>query len=362
MIGCLVGLPFLPSGTPKVVAADAGPRDGIRIPLVDLDPGCRITPAALQTDLSGLSRSIDGTVGIAVRRVGCSWIAGEQLDRFFPQQSVSKLWVTLAALDAVDRGSARLDEELEIARGDLTLFHQPLRGAVLQHGAVRMPVRQLISEAITKSDNTANDRLLTRVGGPDEIRRMLRDKGLAGIRFGPGERLLQSGIAGIEWRPELSLGSNFYDARARLPMAARQASLSAYLDDPIDGATPSAITQALAMLASEQLLSPAASAFAMDTLSQTKSGPRRLKGGAPLGWKVYHKTGTGQVLGPVSTGYNDVGLLEAPDGSRYAVAVMIADTRSPIAARMDMMQQVSASVARHHAGGASSAGGIVTAR
>src|SRR5690606_2932248 len=132
---------------------------------------CKGAPAGLQSELSQIAQGFDGNTGIAVRRVGCSWVAGERLNQFFPQQSVSKLWVTLALLDAVDQQKAHLNEELEIGRGDLTVFHQPLRSIVLERGLVRLPVHQLISDAITHSDNTANDRLLTRVGGPAEIRR-----------------------------------------------------------------------------------------------------------------------------------------------------------------------------------------------
>lgn len=349
LLGGLIGLPFLPTNPPKLNASQA-PTNAVRIPLVDLDPGCKAAPSGLQAELSGLALSFDGKAGIAVRRVGCSWLAGERLATFFPQQSVSKLWVTLTMLDRIDRKSAGLDEKLAIGPSDLTLFHQPLRAAVLEQGQVRVPIRQLITDAITHSDNTANDRMLTRVGGPDAIREMLKEKGLGGIRFGPGERLLQSGIAGMDWRPEYSLGRNFYDARVRVPMPVRQAALDRYVADPVDGATPSGITQALSMLAGGQLLSPAASQYALDTLAQTKSGPMRLRAGAPAGWKVYHKTGTGQELGPLSTGYNDVGILEAPDHTRYAVAVMIGETRSPIPVRMAMMQAVSAAVARHHDG------------
>lgn len=352
-IAGLIGLPFLPWASFKLDAAHV-PGQTVRIPLTDLDPGCRTPTTVLQGELSALAHSIDGSTGIAVRRVGCSWVAGDKLDSFFPQQSVSKLWVTLTMLDTIDRKKATLEEELSIGPADLTLFHQPLRAAVMEQGMVRVPVTRLIFDAVTQSDNTANDTLLRRAGGPDAVRSMFRQKGLAGIRFGPGERLLQSGIAGMEWRPEYSLGSNFDQARARLPMAERQAALTRYLADPVDGATPSGITQALSLLASEQLLSPAATRYAMDTLAMTHSGPKRLKAGAPEGWKVYHKTGTGQILGPLSTGYNDVGILEAPDGARYAVAVMIGQTRSAIPERMAMMQGVSAAVARHHTLGSTS--------
>ena len=57
-----------------------------------------------------------------------------------------------------------------------------------------------------------------------------------------------------------------------------------------------------------------------------------------------HKTGTGQDLGSLSTGYNDIGLLVAPNGHRYAVAVMIASTRDPIPVRMRMMGDVTRAV------------------
>ena len=241
-------------------------------------------------------------------------------------------------LYAIDRGEARIDEPLEIRLSDLTVFHQPLRQAVMAQGVVRRRVGELISEAITHSDNTANDTLLRRVGGPDKVRRMFKDKGLGGIRFGPGERLLQSQIAGLSWRPEYSIGNNFFEARDRLPMATREAALTRYVADPIDGATPSGITQALSLLANEQLLSPETTRYALDTLALTHSGPQRLKGSVPADWKIYHKTGTGQVLGARATGFNDVAILEAPDGARYAVAVMVGETRASIPDRLKMMQ------------------------
>ena len=345
-IGGLAAFAAMPPSLTEVIAHNGGAS--IRIPLFESGLSCEAAPRELEAELAAITRSIDGRTGVAVRRIGCDWVVGKDLNHFFPQQSVSKLWVTLATLDAVDRREARLDEVLAIGPADLTLFHQPLRAQVLEQGSVRIPISQLIFDAVTRSDNTANDRLLNRVGGPTQIRRMLADKRLDGIRFGPGERLLQSGIAGMSWDASYSYGTAFHQARARVPMALRQAALTRYLADPIDGATPSGITQALALLAQGKLLSADATRFAMDTLAQTHSGPMRLKAGAPPDWRVYHKTGTGQVLGAINTGFNDVGILEAPDGARYAVAVMIGETRSQGRERMAMMQQVSAAVARHH--------------
>src|SRR5690349_20016194 len=66
---------------------------------------------SLQARVRELGRAFPGEVGIAVRdidgRAGLlgSWNGG----RFFPQQSVSKFWVALSALDRVDRGALDLD-------------------------------------------------------------------------------------------------------------------------------------------------------------------------------------------------------------------------------------------------------------
>ncbi|HZV58601.1 MAG TPA: hypothetical protein VFF89_13115, partial [Sphingobium sp.] len=61
-----------------------------------------------------------------------------------------------------------------------------------------------------------------------------------------------------------------------------------------------------------------------------------------------HKTGTGQDLYSRSTGYNDVGIMVAPDGASYAVAVMIGSTAQPIPKRWELMQGVSRAVAALH--------------
>ena len=205
-----------------------------------------------------------------------------------------------------------------------------------------------MSAALSQSDNTANDRLLWTVGGPTVVRKVLREKGISEIRFGPGERLLQSQVAGLTWSQDMALGRNFEQARARLPKDVRQAALDRYVADPLDGASPAAIARAMARLASGQLLAPETTTVMVDILSRTRSGPMRLKAGVPAGWKVYHKTGTGQELGKVTTGYNDVGFLQSPDGAFYGVAVMIARTTQDYKPRMEMMQSVSRAVAEFH--------------
>ncbi|MCH2487805.1 MAG: class A beta-lactamase-related serine hydrolase [Erythrobacter sp.] len=301
---------------------------------------------AFEQELEEIAASLDGTVGIAVTDVTTDRNYAIAGDEWFPQQSVSKIWVTLTALDEVDRGRLELDERVTIGPKDLTLFHQPIRNLVRARGSFSTDYADLIRRAITRSDNTANDRILRRVGGAEAVEGFLDEKGIAGVRFGADERSKQSAIAGLRWNQAYSVGNAFFDARDQVHEAARRAAFEGYLADPIDGATPVGITQALAALTRGELLSPSSTALIMATLGQTRSGPQRLKAGVPPGWSFGHKTGTGQFFDGEQSGYNDIGIMTSPDGRRYTLAVMIARTREPTLARMRMMQEVSQATAQ----------------
>ena len=144
-----------------------------------------------------------------------------------------------------------------------------------------------------------------------------------------------------------SVASAFEAARSGLPMTKREAAMRRYLAAPIDGAKPQAIAETLLRLADGDLLSPASTRAMLAILARTHSGPLRIKAGVPAGWTVYHKTGTGQILGSLATGFNDVALLRAPSGELYALAVMIAQTRVPIPERLALMQHVARAVVQN---------------
>lgn len=304
-------------------------------------------PAALLNAVQALGQSFAGDVGISVRDVEEGWVVAWAGDKPRPQQSVSKLWVGITVMEAVENGRLTLDDPVIVRRSDLTLFHQPIRSLVKGDG-YRTTVGSLLRGAMTRSDNTANDVLLWRVGGPEAVRRMLADKGVRGVTFGPGERLLQARTAGLTWRPEWAGGWGFLQARAAMSYAARKKALDRYLADPIDGASANGVTLGIALLAQGELLKPASTEKLLALMRASKTGPLRLKSGLRPGWSLAHKTGTGQDLNSLSTGYNDVGLLVAPDGHRYAVAVMIASTRQPIPARMRLMGNVSRAIVAAH--------------
>jgi beta-lactamase class A len=291
---------------------------------------------ALASKVRSIGQSFNGDIGIAVKDIQTGFTASYDGSTYFPQQSVSKFWVALTALDRADRGHVSLEAPVTVTKSDLTLFHQPIAKLVGANG-YSTTLNSLMYRAITQSDNTCNDFVLWKAGGPDAVRSFLADKRIGGIRFGPGERSLQARIAGMEWQPSM-VGANFYAARSALPMSVRRSAFENYIRDPMDGATPIGTVDALARLKKGELLSPRSTQKLLDTMSNTKTGAQRLKGGLAPGWKLAHKTGTGQVLGDTQAGYNDIGIVTAPDGRPYAVAVYIRRTSAPLPHRMQAMQ------------------------
>lgn len=342
---------------PQAQVAQAAPAPMAAAAPVQRAPAYRPAPAPtpvnvtaqriLDTRIQALGRNFSGEVGIAVQDIQSRWTGSYNGERLFPQQSVSKFWVAVAALDRADRGDLDMSQSVTLRRDDLTLFHQPIRELVGGNGYT-LTLDNLMFRAMTQSDNTCNDVLLRRAGGPEAVRTMLQRKGIEGVRFGPGERLLQSGIAGVQWQPSYSIGNAFYAARNAVPMSTRRTLFENYIADPIDGASAVGIVDGLAMLRRGELLSPASTERLLSVMSQTRTGPQRLTGGLAPGWRISHKTGTGQVLNGTQAGYNDIGILSSPDGRHYAVAVMIGRTSTPLGTRMQLMQETTRAVIAYH--------------
>ncbi|HEX8447072.1 MAG TPA: serine hydrolase [Sphingomonas sp.] len=315
----------------------------VAIPPVPLPGTIPQPPATLAATIERLGRGFDGIVGITVRDVQAGWYISFNGLGYFPQQSVSKLWVAMTVFDAIDHGRITLDQMVRIERKDLVVFHQPLRARVGPDG-FSASVSELLLAAMTTSDNLANDSLLRTVGGPSAVRAFLARSDIRGIRFGPGERLLQAQTAGLTWQQSYAEGNGFLEARAALPITVRRAALDRYLADPVDGAQPEQVTLALARLRKGDLLSPASTQRLLTLMASSRTGPQRMRAGSGPGWAFAHKTGTGQELGSQATGYNDIGLMTSPDGRTYALAVMIKTTRQPIPVRQRLMADVARAV------------------
>ena len=118
LILTLVLLPLAPAGymigkalRPTVVRVATAPRKVIQAPWPQVaataprPPSRPPAPPALQERLEALAARYHEPVGLAVADVTRGWVAEVNGHSVLPQQSVSKTWVALAALDAIARCS-----------------------------------------------------------------------------------------------------------------------------------------------------------------------------------------------------------------------------------------------------------------
>lgn len=310
-------------GASPLVAAGAGPVD----------------VTVLQQKLTAIPQGFDGRVGACVQTgAGMACVRGEER---FPLQSVMKLVVAFAVLDAVDHRGWRLDGPVDVHRRDLSLYVQPLARLVGPSG-FRTTIGDLVRRAVIDSDSAAVDILMGRLGGPIAVGAALQGRGIDGVRVDRDERHLQTEIVGLTWRPEYVDPAVLERAIAAVPGAQRERAYAAYRADPRDTATPRGMTEFLFALAQGKLLSGASTAFLLHAMRECVTFPDRLKAGAAPGWQVAHKTGTSGSWKGLTAATNDVGILTAPDGTMRAVSVFVADSRATSAERAAIISRVAA--------------------
>jgi beta-lactamase class A len=301
--------------------------------------------AKLQSELDRLTRGFDGRVGICVQQKSVS--ACVNRNQRFPLQSVMKLLVGIATLDAVDRRGWTLNEKVIVSKQDLSLAVQPLARLVTGDG-FHTTIDDLVRRAIVDSDSAATDVLVARLGGPAAVQAVLDHHHVSGVRFDRDERHLQTEIGGLKWRPEFVDGALLDRAYAAVPNAQRDEAFRAYQKDPRDTATPLGMAALLQSLVDGLVLSPHSTKRLLEIMTQTVTFPDRLKAGVPAGWMLAHKTGTSGTWRGVTAATNDVGVLTAPDGTSISVVVFIADSKASPESRAALMASVARATVREY--------------
>lgn len=300
----------------------------------------------LQRKLGALARGFDGRLGVCVQdAIDASCVNS---DARFSLQSVMKLVVGLAVMDAVDHSGWRLDESVLVRRQDLSLYVQPLAKLVTDQG-YRTTIGDLVRRAVVDSDSAAADILVARLGGPKTVQACLDQLGVRGVRFDRDERHLQTETVGLQWRPEYVDPEVLNLAIERVPRARREQAYRAYQVDVRDTATPRGMAALLQALAVGKLLSTRSAQHLVDVMQQTVTFPDRLKAGTGAGWTLGHKTGTSGAWDGVTAATNDVGVLSAPDGGIVSVAVFIGDSRASSKDRAALTARIAAVAIEHYA-------------
>lgn len=228
-------------------------------------------------DLSDLESSNGGRLGFAaldtVTGRSLSW-RGD--DRFI-YCSTFKMYLAAATLLRVQAGQERLERQIPITAADMT-NHAPITQPAIGSS---LSVEQLMKGTVEVSDNPAANLLLKAMGGPQAMQAFYR---------GIGDDSTRSD----RFEPEMNRLDGDKDTIRPIRSVANIRRL--FLDE----SSP---------------LSAASQALLLRWMTDTPTGQNRLKAGAPAGWHVAHKTGTGG-YGPT----NDIGLLYPPTGQPVIVA------------------------------------------
>ncbi|MEU7764949.1 serine hydrolase [Nocardia sp. NPDC049190] len=205
--------------------------------------------------------------------------------------------VAAGQLDPADRVRARAADRL---------------GGVGTAGCVddiELSLRDAAYFALTLSDNTAADLLFDRVG-VDNVRSLLRELGLTGTQVaGPPRVIVQSMAEDIG-------AADAAEFARRFPTLSAEEVLCTRALDPArtTASTPREMVRLLTMIGQDRAGAPEACRWVRDLMSQQVNW-HRLAAAFPPQVRVWAKSGT---LPGVR---NEIGVVEYPDGKRYAVAV-----------------------------------------
>lgn len=301
--------------------------------------------AALEQAIARLAAGAGGVVGVSAIHVETGRRVSFNGGGRFPMASVYKFPIGLQILRQVDRGELRLSDALKIGEHDFRPGYSPITETASAKPAT-YTLQQLFELMVGESDNAASDRLLKLAGGGAAVMAALRGLGVEGIDVSRSEGQLISEHRGVrELPPESEWTMKMFDeATKRVTPAEREAGARRYAEDPRDTSTPDGMADLLVRIhkGGADVLSPANLALLKKIMTETKTGPKRIKGLLPAGTVVTHKTGT---MGGTT---NDVGIITLPNGAGHvALAVFVKASDKEVAERERAIAEIARAVYDH---------------
>ncbi|QFZ19108.1 class A beta-lactamase [Saccharothrix syringae] len=285
------------------VAACAAPTGP---PATPPPPTSTTPPAPVADDeFARLEAEFGATLGVHAVDTGTGRELSYRADHRFAHASTVK---ALAAGAVLLRNSLpELEEVVTYTRADL-IAHSPVTEGRVDTGVT---LREAVDAAVRFSDNTAGNLLFRELGGPAGLAAALREVGDTTTRVDRVEPDLNEAAPG----------------------------------DLRDTSTPRAVTGSLRAFALGDALPGEERAVLVDLLRRNTTGDRLIRAGAPAGWVVGDKTGTG--------GYgtrNDIAVAWPPDGGAPVVLAVMSRRATEGAAHDDALIARAATVVFGHLG------------
>jgi beta-lactamase class A len=291
------------------------------------------------------ARARPGLLGVTVLDVDSGAQARVNADHAYPMMSVFKAPVAATVLAQIDTGHLSLAQKVTINRADVVGGSAvPSIGAHFHGDSMTFTVDQLLTAAISESDNTAADALVRLVGGPKVVTAFLRAHGIDEMRVDMDEADVDRIFDGIGHGEQIPANETAQQSLVRLRRGYRD-----YLSDPRNRTTPDAAVKFLKQLWKGSLLSAGSTQHLLQ-LMYKQTIPRRLRGGLPEGVRLADKCGTSVSFEGETAAYNDIGIMTWPNGHTVIVAAFLTGSRADKAERDAIYAEIAKAVSVDAAG------------
>ncbi len=245
----------------------------------------------LQKEIAQIIHAKQATVGVAVIHEKDTILVNNE--KHYPMQSVYKFHLALAVLHEVDKGNLSLEQPVFITKEELLPdTYSPLREKYPE-GNVEVPLKEILQYTVSQSDNNGCDILFRLVGGTNNVQHYIRNTGIENSNIVATEAEMHR-----NWDTQFSNWS-----------------------------TPLATALLLEKFYRRELLSDSSYTFLWNTMAETSTGAKRLKGLLPVGTTVAHKTGSGPTQDGITSACNDAGIVQLPDDSHFSIVVFITNSK-----------------------------------
>jgi beta-lactamase class A len=264
--------------------------------------------AELQSQIEQITLSKKLDMGFATMSIEDSDSLAIHGNVHYPMQSVYKFPLALAVLDQIDKRILSLDQEIFIKKSDLLLnTWSPLKEKYPE-GNINMKLREILGYTVSKSDNNACDILFRLIGGTGKANNFIHNSGFADISIAATEQEMHA-----DWQIQYK-----------------------------NWTTPWTAVRMLKKFYLQKIVSENSTQFLWETMLETSTGIDRLKGQLPRGTKVAHKTGSsGKDENAITAAFNDIGIIELPNGKHYAIAVFITNSKEEDQTNAGLIAEIS---------------------
>lgn len=269
------------------------------------------TNDTLVKEIEKIVKSKKAEVGVAVLGIENRELFSFNGNKHFPMQSVYKFHLALAVLNQVDEGKLSLNQKIELNENNLLPNNwSPLREKY-PDGDTSVSLSEILSFTVSQSDNNGCDILFDLVGGPDSVNNFIHKNGISDISIVSTEQEMHQ-----DWNIQFE-----------------------------NWTTPLAAVEILDSFYHKQILSDSSTEFLFQLLAETTTGPNRIKGKLPVGAEIAHKTGgSGKNDLGISSAVNDIGIVQLPDGTRFAIAVFVTNSTEEEEVNEQIIAEISLAV------------------